>query len=103
MRRLEDWYGLDRDIPYQGEVWVHFKGKYYEIICLARNCNNIQHEDDDPGAVVYKSLEDGSIYYRSIKEFMSEVDHERYPNAPQKYRFVKFEVWGDEDGESSSC
>ena len=37
--------------------------------------------------VVYTSLYDGQIWIRPYDMFMSEVDHEKYPDIKQKYRF----------------
>lgn len=75
-----------RDIPCEGEFYRHFKGNTYSIICIARDSDTMEE------MVVYGNKEDPSKkYVRPLKMFMSEVDHEKYPDVKQKYRFEKEE------------
>ncbi|MCR5609557.1 MAG: DUF1653 domain-containing protein [Lachnospiraceae bacterium] len=65
-----------------GEVYRHFKGNYYKILALAKDSSDLSD------VVVYQALYgNGQIYTRSMSEFLSEVDRNKYPEAVQRYRF----------------
>lgn len=56
--------------PKTGEKYLHFKGKMYEIVAIARDC-------DEPGKkiVVYKQLYSsenpiGTMWVRSLEDFI---------------------------------
>ena len=43
--------------------------------------------------VIYRKLyEDGALWVRPLKMFLEEVDREKYPDCPQKYRFELVEI-----------
>ena len=62
-----------------GKKYRHFKGIVVEVTAIAKDCEDL-HE-----VVVYKH--NGDYWVRSLSDFLSEVDHTKYPNAFQKYRF----------------
>lgn len=63
-------------------IYKHFKGDYYLVIDIA-NCSETKEK-----YVVYRRLYGaGSLWIRPVDMFFSEVDHEKYPNVKQKYRF----------------
>ena len=68
-------------------VYKHFKGDYYLVEDIARD-SETQEE-----MVVYRKIyDDGSLWVRPKEMFLSEVDHEKYPDVKQKYRFELQEI-----------
>ena len=95
---------MNRDFK-TGDIVKHFKREtiskeeiknnpniyMYEIIGISR------HTENGEKLVIYKPLYEtdcvNGVDYaaRPYDMFLSEVDHEKYPNVKQKYRFEKVE------------
>jgi len=76
-----------------GDVVRHFKRETVDPSTddyLYMVVGEATHSETGERYMVYSALYgDGGMFVRPLDMFMSEVDHEKYPDIKQKYRFEK--------------
>ena len=70
-----------------GHIYRHFKGNPYVVLDIVNDCES--NNDENPKKIViYQALYGERIKWaRPLESFASEVDHEKYPNVTQRWRF----------------
>ena len=67
---------------HKNRVYKHFKGDSYIVVDIAKYSENMED------LAIYRGLYgDGPLWARPIDDFLAEVDHKKYPDVKQKYRF----------------
>lgn len=66
-------------LPEAGDIYRHFKGNIIQIVGIAK------HTETMEDMVIYEH--DDMLWVRPLDMFLSKVDHEKYPEVEQEYRF----------------
>ena len=73
----------------KGDIYRHFKRKMYQILDIVYD-SETNNDDEPKKVVVYQALYGEKLKWtRPYEMFTSEVDHQKYPNVKQPYRFEK--------------
>ena len=68
-----------------GKKYKHFKGHIVFVEIIAKDSETLDK------IVVYKHLGENEYWVRPYDMFNSEVDHKKYPDIEQKYRFEEID------------
>ena len=70
-----------------GKKYRHFKNKLYKVLDIVYDSES-NNDDELRKVVIYQALYGENLKWaRDYDMFNSEVDHEKYPDIEQKYRF----------------
>lgn len=64
-----------------GKRYRHFKGTTHKVLAIAKHSETLEE------LVIYNHEDSNEIWARPKDEFESKVDHDKYPQVTQEYRF----------------
>jgi len=75
-----------------GHLYRHFKGLIVYVLDIVYDSESNEGEELRK-IVIYRHVEEPDITWaRPYEMFISEVDHEKYPEIKQKYRFEEYTI-----------
>lgn len=84
---------MERKLPVPGTFYRHFKGNIYQVRELAK------HSETGEDMVVYQGMYPPfSVWVRPLSMFLDTVDHEKYPECRQQFRFEQVAFSGKVPG-----
>ena len=66
-----------------GKTYHHFKGLTVKVLLIVKDSETLEE------MVVYEELDNHTFWVRPYDMFTSKVDHEKYPDVKEEYRFTK--------------
>ena len=76
-----------------GKKYKHFKGHVYTVIAIGYDSEKYNEDNPEESlVVVYQNVESKEVWVRPYEDFVSEVDHKKYPKVKQKYRFQEVRI-----------
>ena len=95
-----------------GDIVQHFKRELLtdtaNSLYLYKVLEIAEHTETKEKLVIYQALYEDpvkeihfGVFARPYDMFMSEVDHEKYPNIQQKYRFERYHINVEENPHGS--
>lgn len=74
-----------------GKCYRHFKGNLYRVLDIVYD-SELSTDSEYKKVVIYEALYGNHLKWaRPYDKFASEVDHQKYPEVTNKYRFEEIE------------
>ena len=75
-----------------GKTYRHFKGKMYKVIDIVNDSESVDSKGKPKQIVIYQAIYGDHLKWaRPYDMFAGKVDHKKYPDIKQEYRFEEVE------------